>query len=96
MDSSVPVLAQFDAPQQLQATSKGLYVANEGTLPTLGTPLSSNFGSILGGQVEMSNVDLSQQFTDLIVIERGYQASSEINSAANTMLQQLLTMDSGR
>lgn len=90
------VLAQFDAPQQLQATSKGLYVANEGTLPTLGTPLSSNFGSILGGQVEMSNVDLSQQFTDLIVIERGYQASSEINSAANTMLQQLLTMDSGR
>lgn len=90
------VLAQFDAPQQLTATNKGLYAANEGTLPTLGTPLSSNFGSILGGQVEMSNVDLSQQFTDLIVIERGYQASSEINSAANTMLQQLLTMDSGR
>ena len=90
------VLAQFDAPQQLTATSKGLYAANEGTLPTLGAPLSSNFGSILGGQVEMSNVDLSQQFTDLIVIERGYQASSEINSAANTMLQQLLTMDSGR
>lgn len=90
------LLAQFDAPQQLQATNNGLYAANEGTLPTLGTPLSSNFGSILGGQVEMSNVDLSQQFTDLIVIERGYQASSEINSAANTMLQQLLTMDSGR
>jgi flagellar hook protein FlgE len=89
------LLAQFNAPQQLQMTQNGLYAATEGNMPTLGTPLSSGFGSILGGEVETSNVDLSRQFTDLIVIERGYQASSEISSVANNMMQQLLTQ-SGR
>lgn len=86
------LLAQFNAPQQLQATQNGFYAATEGTMPTLGTPLSASFGSILGGQLETSNVDLSQQFTELIVIERGYQASSQINSVANDMMQQLLTI----
>jgi flagellar hook protein FlgE len=90
------LLAQFDSPQELQATDKGFYVAVGNTSPTLGTPLTSSFGSVLGGQLEMSNVDLSQQFTDLIVIERGYQASSQINSIANQMMQQLLDLGSGR
>jgi len=90
------LLAQFDAPQQLQATDKGFFVATGNSLPKLGTPLSASFGSILGGEIETSNVDLSQQFTDLIVVQRGYQASSQINSVANEMMQQLLTMDGGR
>lgn len=90
------LLAQFDAPQQLQSTDKGFFVATGNSLPKLGTPLSSSFGSILGGEIETSNVDLSQQFTDLIVVQRGYQASSQINSVANEMMQQLLTMDGGR
>lgn len=85
------LLAQFNAPQDLQVTQNGFYAATEGDLPTLGAPLTAGFGSILGGELETSNVDLSQQFTDLIVIERGYQASSEISSVANTMLQELLT-----
>jgi flagellar hook protein FlgE len=86
------LLAQFNAPQQLQELSQGLFAATSGTTPLVGTPQSTNFGNIVGGEVEMSNVDLSQQFTELIVIQRGYQASSQITSIANDMMQQLLTM----
>ena len=46
----------------------------------------------MGGNLEMSNVDLTQQFTDLIILQRGYQASSQLTSVANEMLQQLLTI----
>ena len=86
------LLAQFNAPQQLQELSQGLFAARSGTTPLVGTPQSTNFGNIVGGEIEMSNVDLSQQFTELIVIQRGYQASSQITSIANDMMQQLLTM----
>lgn len=89
------LLANFNAPQQLQATQNGFFAAADGTTPTFGTALSGGFGSVLGGELEGSNVDLSQQFTDLIVIERGYQASSQITSVANDMMQQLLTMGGG-
>jgi flagellar hook protein FlgE len=46
--------------------------------------------------VELSNVDLSREFGDLIVTQRGYQASSQIVSTANDMIQQLLDMKSRR
>jgi flagellar hook protein FlgE len=88
------LLAQFNAPQQLQELDDGMFAATGGTTPLLGAPESTNFGNIVGGEVEASNVDLSQQFTELIVIQRGYQASSQITSIANDMMQQLLTMGS--
>lgn len=50
------------------------------------------FGSISSGVVEISNVDLSQEFSDLVVMQRGYQASSQMISTANEMLQQLFSM----
>jgi flagellar hook protein FlgE len=90
------LLAQFQAPQQLQAVGNGMFSSTDNTQPLLGTPSSTNFGSIVGGEVEMSNVDLSQQFTELIIIQRGYQASSQITSIANDMMQQLLTMGQSR
>lgn len=90
------LLAQFNAPQELQQLDNGLFSATQGTTPLLGTPLTSNYGSVVGGEIEASNVDLSQQFTQLIIIQRGYQASSQITSIANDMMQQLLTMGDSR
>jgi flagellar hook protein FlgE len=90
------LLAQFNAPQELQQLQNGLFSATQGTNPLLGTPLTSNYGSVVGGEIEASNVDLSQQFTQLIIIQRGYQASSQITSIANDMMQQLLTMGDSR
>jgi flagellar hook protein FlgE len=40
----------------------------------------------------MSNVDLSQEFSDLVIMQRGYQASSQVISTANDMLEQLFQM----
>jgi flagellar hook protein FlgE len=47
------------------------------------------FGSLRAGSVELSNVDLAREFSELIVVQRGYQASSQVISAANEMIQQL-------
>lgn len=90
------VLAQFDAPDQLQALGNGMFVAPEGASRMLGSALSSGLGRIVGGRLEMSNVELTQQFTDLIIMQRGYQASSQISSVANELIQTLLAMDGQR
>jgi flagellar hook protein FlgE len=88
------LLAQFEAPQELQPLGSGMYAAVGDVKPQLGTASSANFGVIQDGQVEMSNVDLTQQLTDLIIIQRGYQAASQVSQVADQMMQQLLTMES--
>jgi flagellar hook protein FlgE len=90
------VLARFQTQDQLKEVSNGAFVAAGGATPTLGAPLDQGLGSIDGGNLEMSNVDLTTQFTDLITIERGYQAGSQMVSTAGDMMQQLLDMERGR
>lgn len=90
------VLAQFDAPDQLQALGNGMFAAAEGVTRRLGSALSSGLGRIVGGRLEMSNVELTQQFTDLIILQRGYQASSQISSVANELIQTLLALEGRR
>ena len=53
---------------------------------------NGGFGAVKSGVIEISNVDLSQEFSDLVVMQRGYQASSQIISTANEMLQELFAM----
>ena len=50
-------------------------------------------GKIVAGKIELSNVDLTEQFTDMVIIQRGYQASSQVTSVANEMIQQLLEIN---
>lgn len=87
------LLAQFDAPEQLRALGGSLFAAAESARPVMGSGLSLGLGRIVGGRLEMSNVELTQQFTDLIIMQRGYQASSQISSVANELIQTLLAMD---
>jgi flagellar hook protein FlgE len=83
-------LANFSDLQGLKRIEGGYFHAGLTQQPTLGTARSGNFGQIVAGRVELSNVELSQQFTDMIVVQRGYQASSQVLTAANEMIQQLL------
>jgi flagellar hook protein FlgE len=53
-------------------------------------------GKIKPKTLELSNVELTAQFTDMVVIQRGYQASSQIISVTNEMIQQLLDLQSRR
>ncbi len=48
--------------------------------------------TVLNGQLEMSNVDMSEEFTELISIQRGYEANTKIITASDEMLQELLRM----
>lgn len=53
------------------------------------------FGRITGGSLEMSNVDLTREFADMIIIQRGYQASSRVMTVSNEMLEQLYNSTRG-
>jgi flagellar hook protein FlgE len=86
------LLAQFTAPDQFRSLGSGLFAAFENQRPELAVAQSGGRGRVVGSKVEMSNVDLTQQFSDLIIIQRGFQASSQMTSAANEMLQQLLAL----
>lgn len=90
------VLAQFENPEHLQALGGGMFTMKDGTQRQLGQALVSGMGRIVGGKVEMSNVDLTRQFTNLIILQRGYQASSQVSSIANELIQTLLAMDGQR
>lgn len=62
---------------------------------TIGRPTDSEFGRIAGGSLEMSNVDLTQEFADMIIVQRGYQASSRVMTVSNEMLEQLYNSTRG-
>ena len=80
------------------ANNDGLVDAGSGmfsTGPNSGAPVISNAlsfgaGRIIGGTLEMSNVDLSQEFINLILAQTGYTASSRVITTANQLIQQLL------
>ncbi|HHA2532475.1 TPA: flagellar basal-body rod protein FlgF [Stenotrophomonas maltophilia] len=61
----------------------------------IGRPGDTGFGRIRGFSLEMSNVDLTREFADMIVIQRGYQASSRVMTVSNEMIEQLYNSTRG-
>ena len=59
---------------------------------TPGTTPAGTFGVTTAGTIEMSNVDLATEFTNMITAQRGFQANSRVISAADDMLQELVNM----
>jgi flagellar hook protein FlgE len=64
---------------------------NSGTA-RLGTAGSDGYGSVVSGALEASNVDLSQEFTNLIVAQRGFQANARIITTSDSILQELMQL----
>jgi flagellar hook protein FlgE len=89
-------LAVFEDEQGLQAMGDGDFTYSNPEMARVGTAGTGRFGAISSSQIEVSNVDLSSEFSDLIVAQRGYQASSRIVSTANEMLQELFEMKGRR
>ena len=56
------------------------------------TPGQNGFGQTIGGTLEMSNVDLASEFTDMIAAQRGFQANSRVISTADEMLSDLVNL----
>lgn len=82
-------LAWTDRPDALEQLGNGLFKLN-GVAPTIGTANTGALGRIIGGSIEGSNVEISQEFSDLIIVQRGFQVSSQVVTIANEMMQQLL------
>ena len=61
-------------------------------IPSVGTPNTQGFGQTITGTLEMSNVDMATEFTNMIQAERGYQANSSVISTADQMLQTLVQL----
>jgi flagellar hook protein FlgE len=82
-------LASFPDESSLQEIQGNLYLPPQNQTAQIGRPGSATFGSIEGSSLEMSNVDLTQELADMIVLQRGYQASSRVMTVSSDMLQQL-------
>ncbi|HON17149.1 MAG TPA: flagellar hook protein FlgE, partial [Spirochaetota bacterium] len=86
-------LAVFTNNQGLTASGENLFeVSNNSGLPNIGPAAEAGRGKIIAGTLEMSNVDLSDQFTDMIVTQRGFQANSRTIQTTDQMLQEVLTL----
>lgn len=85
-------MGRFDSPEAVVAAGNNQFDATNTLAWHTGAAGANGFGSIRAGMVELSNVDLSQEFSDLVIMQRGYQASSQVISTANDMLQELFQM----
>jgi flagellar hook protein FlgE len=86
-------LASFSNPSGLSKAGGNLFMssANSGTA-NIGTPDTAGRGQIATGFLEGSNVDLAQQFTNMIMAERGFQANSKVITTSDEILQDLVNL----
>jgi flagellar hook protein FlgE len=86
-------LATFTNPGGLEKSGENNYiVSNNSGLPLVSPSGTEGKGKILSGTLEMSNVDLAEQFVDMIVTQRGFQANSRSITTSDQMLQEVLTL----
>jgi flagellar hook protein FlgE len=85
-------LAWFNDLQRLEMQGNSLFANNGDEQPILGHAAEGVMGQVVAEKIELSNVELTEQFTDMVIIQRGYQASSQITTVANEMIQQLFEM----
>ncbi|GII26161.1 flagellar hook protein FlgE [Planosporangium mesophilum] len=86
-------LATFNNAPGLEKAGGSMYrtSVNSGA-PQLGTAGSGGRGDLQGGSLEMSNVDLAQEFTNLIIAQRGFQANSKVISTSDELLNDLVNL----
>jgi flagellar hook protein FlgE len=86
-------LAGFSNPSGLEKTGDSLYrsTVNSG-LPQTGAAGTGGRGTLSGSTLEMSNVDLAQEFTNMIIAQRGFQANSRVITATDELLQDLVNL----
>ena len=86
-------LATFSNNGGLEKKGGSLYAATGATGTTRYTAAKeAGVGKVLQGALEMSNVDLATEFTDMIVTQRGFQANSRIITTSDTMLEELVNL----
>jgi flagellar hook protein FlgE len=92
-DMAQIAIADFNNPMGLEKVGETSYreSANSGTA-TVGVAGQGRNGTIIGGALEMSNVDLAAEFTNLILAQRGFQASSKVITTSDQVLEDLVNI----
>ncbi len=86
-------VATFDNPNGLSQAGGTMFMATVASGEAQAEIAGSNgAGEVVAGALEMSNVDLAQEFTDMITTQRGYQANSRVITTSDTMLEELLNL----
>ncbi len=86
-------LAKFNNPAGLERAGNSLFTESSNSgMAIKGDPGEVVFASISSGSLEMSNVDLAEQFVDMIVAQRGLQASARVLSASDEMLAEVVNL----
>jgi flagellar hook protein FlgE len=88
-------LASFPNESQLQLVGGRMIAGSSVQSRQIGRPGEGIFGKIAGGSLELANVDLTQEFADMIIIQRGYQASSRVMTVSNQMIEELYNSTRG-
>lgn len=92
-DGGEVILYKFNNPSGLEKAGGNLFVESSNSgVPLDGTPGSAGYGSIKSGSLEMSNVDLSEEFTEMIIAQRGFQANTRIITTSDEILQELVNL----
>lgn len=82
-------IAVFQNPEGLEAIGGNLYNQSANS----GNPIfDAKYGSIIQGAIEMSNVDLSEEFTDMIITTRSFQAASKVITTSDELLQEIINL----
>ena len=87
-------VANFTNLSGLEKVGDNLFSAtlNSGEFDGIGDDITADGGYFSTGVVEMSNVDLAAEFTDMITTQRGYQANSRIITVSDTLLEELINL----
>lgn len=86
-------LATFNNPEGLLEVGNSMYAMSSNSgLPQIGVAGVGGRGSIIPGALEMSNVDLAEEFTNMIIAQRGFQANSRSITTADQILNELVNI----
>jgi len=86
-------LASIRNPDSLVAAGNNNFqISADTATPSVGVPGTGGRGTIVGGSIEASTVDIAQEFTQLIVYQRGYEANSKVITTADSMSQTTINL----
>jgi len=86
-------MASVRNPESLIAVGNNSYqLSARSALPAIGIPGTGGRGQILGGAIESSTVDIAREFTNLIVLQRGYQANARVVTTVDELSQETISL----
>ncbi len=86
-------LAKFTAPTELTKIGRNLYAESFSSgQPIIGEPGTAGIGRVLSSSLELSNVDLAEEFIKMIAAQRGFQANSRVITTTDDLLQEVVNL----